>query len=114
MRSTKLTALSCVIAALCCLAHARVGATATPDWVRAQTSVATPEHDEETDAVLLYSETSLTVVDATKVKEIDRRVYRILRPDGERFGSVRWSFGRGRRITSMRGWTIPASGKDYE
>ena len=114
MRSTKLIPLFCSIAAICSLTSVRVADAATPDWARAQVTVATPEHDEETNAVLLYSETSLTVVDATKVKTVDRRVYRILRPDGESFGTVGWPFGHGRKITSIRGWTIPTSGKDFE
>jgi hypothetical protein len=85
-----------------------------PEWVRAQVTAPVPAHDDETDAVLLYSETELTVLAPGKMKQLDRRVYKILRKDGEGYGAVRWSFTPESPITSMRGWSIPAQGKDFE
>ncbi len=102
------------VAALCSLACAQLGNAATPDWMRERASAVTPAHDEETDSVLLYSETTLSVLESGRVKHIERRVYRILRPDGEKMGNVMWPFGQGSRVTSLRGWTIPTSGKDFE
>jgi hypothetical protein len=84
-----------------------------PDWMRAQVSAAVPAHDEETDAVVLYSETELTVQAPGKMKRLERRVYKILRNDGEGYGVVSFEFSPQSRITSMHGWSIPEQGKDF-
>ncbi len=81
--------------------------------MHAQTSVPLPAHDDETPAVLLYSETRLTVQGSGKIKRLERRAYRILRRDGEAYGLVRVNFDSQSRITALHGWSIPAEGKDY-
>lgn len=85
-----------------------------PLWMHAQVNVPLPAHDEQTAAVLLYSETVLTVQSNGKIKRLDREAYKILRPDGKGRGTVRADFDSQSRITGMRGWCIPAQGKDYE
>ncbi|MBZ5528260.1 MAG: DUF3857 and transglutaminase domain-containing protein [Acidobacteriia bacterium] len=92
---------------------ARAGGEA-PGWMHALTSVALPTHDEKTEAVLLYSENVLVVQPSGKLKEIERRAYRILRPEGKKYGAVRVYFDSESKIGGMRGWCIPAQGKDYE
>ena len=47
-----------------------------------------------------------------KIKRLERKVYRILRREGEALGIVRVDFDSQSRITAMRGWSIPAQGKD--
>ena len=47
-----------------------------------------PAYDEKTDAVLLYSETNVTVVSADKNQDQVREAYKILRPDGRQRGTV--------------------------
>jgi len=89
-------------------------AASAPDWMRAQVSAPIPAHDEETDAVLLYSEVQLAVQAPGKMSRIERYVYRILRRDGESYGTVRAEYTPMNRITAMRAWSIPAEGKDYE
>ena len=107
--------LYAALAACACMnAPAAWAAANAPEWLRAQVSAPVPAHDDETDAVLLYSETELTVLAPGKMKQLDRRVYKILRKDGEGYGAVRWSFTPDSPITSMRGWSIPAQGKDFE
>ena len=85
-----------------------------PQWMHAQVNAPLPEHDEKTNAVLLYSEEIINVQANGKIKETDRAVYRILRPDGRGFGKVQIAFTPDAKITSIRGWCIPAQGKDYE
>jgi uncharacterized protein DUF3857/transglutaminase superfamily protein len=85
-----------------------------PDWLRAQVDAPVPAHDDETDAVVLYAETELTVLAPGKMKRLDRRVYKILRKDGEGYGAVGIPFTPDNPITSLRGWSIPAQGKDFE
>lgn len=88
-------------------------AASAPDWMRAQVSAPVPAHDEETNAVMLYSETELTVQAPGKMKRLERRVYKILRNDGEAYGVVGIEFSPQSRITSLHGWSIPEQGKDF-
>lgn len=85
-----------------------------PAWMRALTGVPLPAHDEKTDAVLLYSEDVLNVQANGKIKSATRRAYKILRADGRAYGLIRATFDSETRITGIRGWCIPAQGKDYE
>jgi hypothetical protein len=86
-----------------------------PQWMRAVVNAPLPAHDEKTDAVLLYSETNVDVISADKIKTVVRRAYKILRPDGREYGTAFASFrSPGQKISGMRGWCIPAQGKDYE
>ena len=49
-----------------------------------------PKHDEKTDAVQLYFEEILTVQPNGKLKETDRRVFKILRPGGKQLAKLRF------------------------
>ncbi len=85
-----------------------------PAWMHAQLTAPVPAHDEKTDAVMLYSETILTVQPNGKVRRLYRQAVKILRPDGEAWGTVRVYFDPQSHITDLHAWCIPASGKDYE
>jgi hypothetical protein len=82
--------------------------------MRAQANVTLPAYDEKTNAVLLYSETNVTVISADKIRTQVREAYKILRPEGRRQGRVSVFFNPQRKIKSLHGWCIPAQGKDYE
>src|ERR1700722_6100897 len=92
----------------------RAAAGDAPQWMRSLTGVTLPSYDEKTNAVLLYSDTNVTVLSADKIKTHVREVYKILRPEGRERGVVGVHFNPGRKITSLRGWCIQAKGKDYE
>src|SRR5208282_4087219 len=85
-----------------------------PQWMHALTGVTLPSYDEKTEAVLLYSETNVTVLSADKIRTHVREAYKILRPEGRRHGIVNVYFNRNRKITNLHGWCIPVQGKDYE
>jgi Domain of Unknown Function with PDB structure (DUF3857)/Transglutaminase-like superfamily len=85
-----------------------------PAWMHNAATAPLPDHDEKTDAALLYSEDVTTVQPNGKIKTLKRRVFKILRPDGRWYGTVREYFDAETKITAMHGWCIPASGKDYE
>src|SRR5215470_17497448 len=85
-----------------------------PGWMHNLVNAPLPAHDEKTDAVLLYSEESVTVVSADKIKILQREAYKILRPGGRERGAVSVFLNSNRKVTSLHGWCIPASGKDYE
>ncbi len=94
-------------------AHPGVAADAPP-WMHAQLNGALPAHDEKTDAVVLFAETTLTVQANGKIRRLYREVVKILRPDGEARGTIRVYFDAQSRITDLHAWCIPVSGKDYE
>lgn len=100
---------------LCGLAipqHAHAGD--APQWMHAVVSAPLPAHDEKTNAVLLYAETTVNVQSVDKVKTHVRRVYKILRPSGRDYGIVAVPFNAHSKISGLRAWCIPAQGKDYE
>src|ERR1035441_1927281 len=85
-----------------------------PQWMHALVGVTLPSYDEKTDAVLLYSETNVTVLSADRIRKHVREAYKILRPEGRERGTVGVDFSPNKKITSLHGWCIPAQGKDYE
>lgn len=85
-----------------------------PQWMHAVAGAPLPAYDEKTDAVLLYSDTNVTVLSADKVRTHVREAYKILRPEGRGHGTVEVFFNRDRKINSLHGWCIPSQGKDYE
>jgi hypothetical protein len=103
-------AVACILA---CVPQATAGADAPP-WMHALVNAPLPAHDEKTDAVLLYSETNVTVISADKMRTQVRQAYKILRPNGRQHGNVGVPFDSQTKINSLRGWCIPAQGKDYE
>jgi hypothetical protein len=110
-RSAALAALF-VVASLLSSPAAKAGD--APSWMHALVNVPLPIHDEKTDAVLLYSEEILNVQSNGRIKETERAAYKILRPDGRRFGKLQFAFTPDSKINSLHAWCIPAQGKDYE
>src|ERR1700680_3368629 len=85
-----------------------------PQWMEALVDAPLPSYDEKTDAVLLYSETNVTVISTDKVRTQVREAYKILRPNGRDRGTVFVHVNPQRKVKSLHGWCIPAQGKDYE
>ena len=104
-----LCAIFCVLAAA---RPARAGD--APGWMHALVSAPLPAHDEKTDAVVLLEERNVSVQSMDKVKIHMRVVYKILRPEGRERGTVWVYFNPERKISNLRGWCIPAQGRDYE
>jgi hypothetical protein len=90
------------------------GVVTPPPWTQSQVGAPLPPHDEETDAVKLYSEITLTVDAKGKIHRTDREVFRILRAQGGKRAVARADFDAQRRVTQIHGWSIPADGKPYE
>src|ERR1700689_344514 len=101
---------ACILA---CVPQAMAGGDA-PQWMHALVNAPLPTYDEKTDAVLLYSETDVTVIATDKIRTTVREAYKILRPNGRDHGTILVAFNPQRKIKSLHGWCIPAQGKDYE
>jgi hypothetical protein len=99
---------------LMCAPRARAGDQA-PQWMHALADVPIPAHDEETEAIQLYSERNVSVQSANSMRITVREAYRILRPEARRHHEyVAVEFGPHKKVTSLRAWCIPAGGKDYQ
>lgn len=85
-----------------------------PPWMQAQVNAPVPEHDPQTGAVLMYSETVLSIQPNGNRRRLERRVFRILRPEGEKRGVAVAVFNSRSRIASIHAWCIPATGKEFE
>src|SRR5580698_9957953 len=112
-RQPWLFAVGVMVFALACAPQALAGGDA-PQWMHALVNAPLPAYDEKTDAVLLYSETNVTVVSTDKIRTQVREAYKILRPNGRSRGIVEVDFGPQKKVKSLHGWCIPAQGKDYE
>ena len=73
------------VAALAPLAAASGDA---PAWMHALVGANLPSYDEKTDAVLLSSERTVTVISEDKIRTYVREAYKILRPEGRHHGTV--------------------------
>src|SRR5258708_31440171 len=92
----------------------QAAASNAPDWMRALVGVTLPSYDEKTDAVLLYSETNVTVLSADKIRTHLRDAYKVLRPQGRAPGTIGVLFNPRRKNTSLYRCATPAPGKDYD
>lgn len=84
-----------------------------PAWLQASQGAALPDHDPDTNAVTLYAARTVVVQPNGKITRTERVAYRILRPDGRRRGMISVQYDSRRRITELRGWSIPAAGNPY-
>lgn len=109
-RTSLLALVACVI-----FASKQACAANAPQWMRAVVNASVPGHDDKTNAVLMYEETDVNVISLNKIKIVVRRAYKILRPDGREYGTVLVPFTTpDQKVNAMRGWCIPAQGRDYE
>lgn len=107
-----LFSIGVVVAFLSCLQPAWAGD--APQWMHALTSVTLPSYDEKTDAVLLYSDTNVTVLSTDKIRTHVREAYKILRVSGRDRGTVYVYVNPQRKLKSLHAWCIPTQGKDFE
>jgi len=113
LRSRTLLRSALLLAACTLLDVGIADAADIPSWIQAQVHAPVPAHDELTDAALLYGETVLTVQPNGRVRRLERKVYRILRPDGRRHGIVRVDIDPQIRLIGLRAWAVPAQGKSF-
>jgi hypothetical protein len=85
-----------------------------PQWMHVLVNAPLPSYDEKTEAVLLYSETNVTVVSTDRIRTQVREAYKILRPNGRHHGTLSVPSSLQTKVKSLHGWCIPAQGKDYE
>src|ERR1700729_1574860 len=112
-RQARLILFLVMASILVCAPQALAGSDA-PQWMHALVNAPLPSYDEKTDAVLLYSETNVTVISTDKMRTQVREAYKILRPEGRHHGTVKVPFDAQTKVNGLHGWCIPVQGKDYE
>src|SRR5580704_10752668 len=84
-----------------------------PDWVRTAAQQKLPVYPPETNAVVLFDETTYTVAPDGSAVEHYREVVKILRPQGREEGIVAVPFDKDSKILSMHVWSIGPDGHEY-
>jgi transglutaminase-like putative cysteine protease len=85
-----------------------------PDWVRQAAQQTLPKYPEDTNAVELLDEQITKVKNSGEIETTYRHVNNILRPGGRDLGTLVVPFDKETPIQSLKAWTIPADGIEYE
>src|SRR5215469_12956364 len=111
-RGIKLSAI--LLALLACFFLSPTAEAGIPGWLRGLAGQPTPSYTDKTSAVILLDE-QLTSVDRDgEIKTLYRRAYKILRPEGRKYGTVVVYFDQETRLTYLKGWAISPQGTEYE
>lgn len=87
---------------------------AVPDWVHVAASQSLMSFDRETNAIVLLDDQTTTVQDNGDVYTLERRVVKILRPEGREYAKVHVYFDNETKLKSLHAWSITAKGIEYE
>lgn len=86
----------------------------TPDWLRAVAGEPLPKYPDSTNAVIVLDEQFTSVDHEGEIKTLYRRAYRILRPEGRKYGTFAVYFDQETRLTYLKGWAVSSQGTEYE
>ena len=84
-----------------------------PDWALEAAKTKTPDYAKDAPAVILYDEFVETIDDNGRAVERERRVKRILKPQGRDI-SCNVQYDEDTKINYFRAWTIAADEKTYQ
>ena len=100
---------------LCLLSLLPVSASAgVPDWLRSATQQPAKTYADDVNAVVLLHETETTVKDSGETITRERRVIKVLRPEGRDAAYQGVPFDEETRLNYFKGWSISAKGLEYE
>jgi transglutaminase-like putative cysteine protease len=83
-----------------------------PDWLIAAAVAPLPKYPEDTKAVVLLDDETVTVESDGDVVIHKRIAYKILRSDGRDRGTLELEEDKEAKVVSFKGWGIPATGQD--
>jgi hypothetical protein len=104
----------CILLAVAWPSSLWADSASVPDWVRNASTQAFPAYPADTNAVVLLAQEDMTVTAPGDYVEHQRRVVKILRPDGRDEGRLRVHLGHEEKLLSLRAWTIDKTGRQYE
>lgn len=103
-----------LIAAAVLAAAVSSAAAAPPAWLKQLQSQPLPSHDDKTNAVQLLDETELTFLPDGSQHRVQRSAFRILRREGQRYGTASAGYNKDGKVVRMKGWSLPETGKPFE
>jgi transglutaminase-like putative cysteine protease len=87
---------------------------AIPPWMQQAAASQAGTYAADTNAVVLFEETTYTVSNANEYVEHYRRVVRILRPDGRTEGRLWVYLEGGAKLLSVHAWSLDSAAREYE
>ncbi len=85
-----------------------------PDWVTgAASSALLPRYPAETKAVILLDDDLITVGPDGKTTERERKVVKILRPQGREYAEIVAEYSKDNKLNSFHAWSIGPDGHQY-
>ena len=85
-----------------------------PDWLRSAAQQSTKTYADDVNAVVLLHETETTVKDSGETVTHERRVIKVLRPEGREAAFQAVPFDEETKLSYFKGWSISAKGLEYE
>ena len=111
-RSTGIPIVAFLVALLT-PARGFAGKDSVPDWVKAAMAQPQEKYSNDTRAVILLDETTLTVDKDGKAVERHRHVVKILRPNGREEAIVDVPYNKDSKILSLHVWSVGPDGHEY-
>ena len=108
------TSLRRILALVLVVAPVAVAASTTPDWMRAAAASPAASYPPDTKAVVLLDEATENVTGPGEIEFTQRRVVRVLRPEGRNEGQLRVYLGASDKLQGIHAWTVDQSGREYE
>ena len=94
--------------------HSFASSNALPDWVLAASGTALlPRYSPDTKAVILLDDDLITVGPDGKATERERKVVKILRPQGREYAEVVAWYSKDNKLSSFHAWSIGPDGHQY-
>jgi transglutaminase-like putative cysteine protease len=84
-----------------------------PDWVTQAATAKLPVYPARTPAVLLLEDRVVTVGPDGRATERDRRVLKILRPQGREYAEILAPYSKDAKLNSFHAWSISPDGRQY-
>jgi hypothetical protein len=103
-----------VVLFLLLMAQAVNSRASVPDWIRSLAQQPARNYADDVNAVVLLHETETTVKDNGETVTRDRRVIKVLRPDGRSAAYQGVPFDEETRLNYFKGWSISGKGLEYE
>jgi hypothetical protein len=111
MRKKPTNAILFLLLAMLLPASAGAG---VPDWLRGAAQQSAKTYADDVNAVVLLHETETTVKDSGETITRERRVIKVLRPDGRDAAFQGVPFDEETRLNYFKGWSISPKGLEYE
>lgn len=102
-----------VLLSVCAFASTRAFSV-VPDWVRAAANQTTMPVDKDVNGIVMLDEQTTNVQDTGEVLTLERRVIKILRPEGRELARVHVFFDNETKLKSFHAWSVTATGTEYE